>query len=399
MLTEAVCKQAKPEAKPYKLTDRYGLFLLVHPNGSKYWRWRYRANGKDSTKAIGSYCDTHGKMLMSLKQARDAVEALRAKLRETGSIEDIPQLSPDVPPTPSFKDVAEEWYRKRSGQWTEKHSKQVYASLVFEAYPVLGDQPIDKITPPEVLAMLRSIEDRGANDVAHRTLQRVKAVFGFAIASGYRENNPAEYLGDALADKKGGEFAHLPIKDLPAYFHAIKTQGRMNNLTEAAFWLLFYTVVRTTELIGAEWSEFDLENRLWVIPAARMKMGREHLVPLSDQALQILTELQVVSGELRYLFPNRSNLDKPMSNMAILSAIKRAGYQGRMTGHACRKAFSTHANESNLWNVDAIERQLAHVPANKVRGAYNKALHLPERVKLMQWWADEVDGWNKNDNL
>jgi integrase len=392
MLTEVSCKQAKPEIKPYKLSDRYGLFLLIHPNGSKYWRWRHRVNSKDSTKAIGIYCDTHGKMQMSLKQARELVEGLRVKLRETGSIDDIPQNSPDVPQQqPTFKDTAEEWYSKRSGQWTEKHRKQVYASLVFEAYPVLGHQPIDQITPPEILAMLRSIEQRGANDVAHRTLQRVRAVFGFAIASGYRESNPAEYLGDALADKKNGEFAHLPIKELPAYFHAIQTQGRMNNLTEAAFWLLFYTVVRTTELIGAEWSEFDLENRLWVIPAARMKMGREHLVPLSDQVMTLLSDLKMMTGELPYIFPNRSNLEKPMSNMAILSAIKRAGYQGRMTGHACRKAFSTHANESNMWGADAIERQLAHVPANKVRGAYNKALHLPERIKLMQWWADYLD--------
>ena len=392
MLTELSCKQAKPEVKQYKLSDRYGLFLLVHPNGSKYWRWRHRATGKDTTKAIGIYCDTHGKMQMSLKQAREVVEELRVKLRETGSIEDIPPDAPDVPqPQPIFKEVAEQWYSKKSGQWSDKHAKQVYASLVFEAYPAIGDKPIDLITPPEILAMLRQIEDRGANDVAHRTLQRVRAVFSFAIASGYRESNPSEYLGDALADKNNGEFAHLAIKELPAYFNAIKAQGRMNNLTEAAFWLLFYTVVRTTELIGAEWSEFDLEGRLWTIPAARMKMGREHLVPLSDQSLQILKELQGMTGSLKHLFPNRSNLDKPMSNMAILSAIKRAGYQGRMTGHACRKSFSTHANESNLWGADAIERQLAHVPANKVRGAYNKALHLPERIKLMQWWADCLD--------
>lgn len=389
MLTELTCKQAKPQASPYKLADHGGLYLLIHPNGSKYWRWRYRSlDGKDTTKAVGLYTDTNGKLIMSLKAAREAVDQCRYNLRTHGH----PDGADSAPKadTPCFRDVALDWVRKSEPKWSKKHTGQVKSNLITDVFPHIGQRPIGDILAPEILALIARVEEREAYEIAHRTLSRIRSVLTYGLICGYIQINPANGLEQALTQRVKGEYAYLAWDEMPDFLAAVDLDSTSTRITASAFWLLTYTGTRTREVTEARWSEFDMVKAQWIIPAARMKMGKDHIVPLSTQVLALLADLQKWTGDLEYLFPGRNMTIKPMSNMTILRMIDRAGYRNRMTGHGLRKVFSTHANESNLWTPDAIERQLAHVQTS-VRAVYNKALYLPERTRMMQWYADELD--------
>lgn len=385
-LTDPDIRNAKPKDKPFKLADGGGLFLLVNASGSKYWRMKYRYAGKEKLLALGVYPD------VTLKQARQKRDLARKKLSDgldPGEVRKAAAREKKLAAVNSFEAVAREWYAKQLHTWVKSHSRDVLRRLEGNIFPAIGPRPIAELEATELLATIRKIEERGAYDLAHRVLAVCGQVFRFGIATGRCKRDISADLRGALTPHKAKHQAAVRPEELPDLVRSIdsydKTTG--DTMTRLALQLMAETFVRTSELIGAVWEEFDIEAALWVIPAGRMKMKTEHIVPLTRQALALLEELKAVCGGSRFLFPGR-NRDKPISNNTMLYALYRLGYKGRMTGHGFRAVASTILNESGLFRPDVIEHQLAHCERNEVRGAYNRAEYLPERRKMMQWWAD-----------
>jgi integrase len=290
----------------------------------------------------------------------------------------------------SFEAVALEWYNKQLHTWVAHHAEDVKRRLESNIFPVLSKRPLDQIEATELLHAIRAIEARGSYDLAHRVLQVCGQVFRYGIATGRCTRNLSADLRGALTPHVKHHQAAVRSEDLPDLLRAIAKYDEIGGKqTRLALALMALTFVRTKELIGAEWAEFDLANALWIIPAARMKMKAEHVVPLSKQGLAILSELKEISGGSRYVFPGR-NRDKSISNNTLLFSLCRLGYKGKMTGHGFRAVASTILNEAGF-RPDVIERQLAHCERNQVRGAYNRAEYLPERKRMMQHWADSLD--------
>jgi integrase len=291
----------------------------------------------------------------------------------------------------SFKSVALEWYEKQRHTWVEHHAKDVERRLEGNIFPAIGDRPISQIEAPELLDAIRKIESRGSFDLAHRVLQVCGQIFRYGIATGVCKRDLSSDLRGSLTPHKAKHQPAVRTEELPNLLRAIAGyDGLGDKQTRLALQLLSLTFVRTNELIGALWPEINLEEAVWVIPAERMKMRAEHIVPLSTQALRLIAELRPLSGSSKYLFPGR-NAAKTISNNTLLFALYRLGYKGAMTGHGFRAVASTVLNESSGFRSDVIERQLAHCERNAVRDAYNRAEYLPERKEMMQWWADYVD--------
>lgn len=385
-LTDTKIKTARPKNQAYKLYDGGGLFLLVTPNGGKYWRLKYRYAGKEKLLAFGVY--DH----VSLAQARDKRKAAK-KLLATGADPSLAKKEEKrqqiMQARNSFETVAREWHNHQAHKWTPKHSHQVLHTLEQDIFPSIGSRPVAEISPAELLDVLRAIEQRGALEVAARVLQRCGAVFRYAISTSRARTNPAADLKGALKPPVKRHYAALDARELPLFLQCLDAFPG-DKTTELATKLLLLTFVRTGELIAARWDEFDLEAKIWRVPADRMKMKVEHLVPLSDQALEILAELKPITGRADLLFPNRRDIHKPMSNNTILRGLKRMGYLGKATGHGFRTTASTVLNEMGF-ESDAIERQLAHGERNTVRAAYNRAKYLSTRTEIMQAWANHLD--------
>ncbi len=385
-LTDPKIRQARGKERAYKLFDGVGMFLLVTPAGQKYWRLKYRFGGKEKTPALGVYPD------VSLAKARDKRKAARELLddgKDPGLAKKEEKRLQVMQGRSTFEAVAREWHSKQKDNWTPKHAAQVLTSLESNIFPALGGRPIADITAAELLDVLRVIEHRGALYVAGDVLQRCSSVFRYAIASCRLKTNPAADLKGALKPPKVTHFASLSAEDLPEFLKKLD-QYDGHKITRLAIRLLMLTFVRTGELRNARWDEIDTDNRMWRIPAERMKMGVEHLVPLSDQVIECLTELREISGQYDLVFPGRNNINRPMSENTVLYALYRMGYHGRATGHGFRSTASTILNEMGFPS-DAIERQLAHGERDKVRAAYNKALYMDKRTEIMQAWADYLD--------
>lgn len=387
LLTDADCRNASSGGKKLaKLHDGGGLYLWVYADGTKYWRLRYWLAGKEKSLSLGVY----GKGKVSLKDARGRRDEERKRLAsglDPSAERKAVKIRRQYASENSFETVAREWYGKQVHTWVPGHADDVKRRLEKNLFPVIGRRPIAEIDAPELLHAMRKIEERGAYDLAHRVLQVSGQVFRYGIATGRCKRDLSADLRGALTPHKAKHQAAVRVEDLPDLMRAIGTYRDIGDLqTQLALQLLAYTFVRTNELIGAEWSEFDLDEALWVVPAARMKMKTEHVVPLSKQALVVLETLKATSGGSRFVFPGR-NRDKPVSNNTMLFALYRLGYKGRMTGHGFRSVASTALNEMGF-RADVIERQLAHCERNEVRGAYNRAEYLPERKRMMQRWAD-----------
>jgi len=384
-LTDTACRTAKPQAKPHKLTDSGGLFLLVNANGSKWWRLRYSFAGKEQMLSLGTYPD------VSLKDARERRDEAR-KLIANG-INPSLQRQQDKRRSAeasaySFETVAREWYAKFAPGWAESHGEKIIRRFERDIFPWLGARPISEITPPELLAALRKIEARGAVETAHRVHQNCGQVFRYAVATGRAERDPCGDLRGALPPVK--QQHHASITDPQAIGELLRAvQGYSGSLvTRCALQLAPLVFVRPGELRRAEWAEIDFDAAEWRIPAEKMKSRALHIVPLAVQAVAILRELQPLTGRGRYVFPSGRGPSRCMSENGVLSALRRMGYSGeQMTGHGFRSMASTLLNEQG-WPRDAIERQLAHGERDKVRAAYNYAEHLPERRRMMQAWAD-----------
>jgi len=388
LLSAAECKNTTSNgAGIRKLHDGDGLYLWVYRDGRKYWRMRYWQAGKEKSLSIGVYPK------VTLSDARKKREELRKQLEadlDPSAERKATNLRKKLSAENSFAAVALEWYNKQLHTWVPHHADDVKRRLESNIFPVLGKRPLDQIEAPELLQAIRKIEARGSYDLAHRVLQVCGQVFRYGIATGRCTRNLSADLRGALTPHVKQHQAAVRSEELPDLLRAIAKYDEIGDKqTCLALQLLAQTFVRTSELIGAEWGELDLDNALWIIPAGRMKMRTEHVVPLTRQALAILAELKEISGGSRYVFPGR-NRDKPISNNTMLFALYRLGYKGKMTGHGFRAVASTILNEAGF-KPDVIERQLAHCERNAVRGAYNRAEYLPERERMMQHWADYLD--------
>ena len=401
-LTDTAIRSAKPQAKPFKLFDGGGLHLIVTPTGGKWWRWKYRFGGKAKGLSFGVYPD------VSLKSAREKRDAARKQVAagvDPGAARKAEKLAQAG--AESFEAIAREWPAKFSPGWAASHGDRILRRLENDIFPWLGKRPIAEIKAPELLAVLRRIESRGALETTHRAMQNCGQVFRYAVATGRTERDPTGDLRGALPPPKEKHHASIiEPKRVAELLRAIDSyQGFF--ATKCALQLAPLVFVRPGELRKAEWPEIDLDKGEWRIPAERMKMREQHIVPLSRQAVEILRELEPLTNRsmpsrpnaLCYVFPSARTRERPMSENAILAALRRMGYtKEEMTGHGFRSMASTLLHEQG-WNHQVIERQLAHAERNAVSAAYNFAEHLPERRKMMQVWADYLDGLKASANV
>jgi len=388
-LTAKECDFAKPRLKNYRLTDGSGLYLEISPTGKKYWRFKYTFLKKEKRLAFGVYPS------VTLSEAREKRYQAKKQLSEgIDPSEQKKQLQREalVNAAITFEVVGREWYENQKDIWGTRHAQNILNRLGNDVYPEIGSRPVRDITAPEILAMIRKIEKRGALDIARRATQMCGQIFRYAIVTGRADNNPSDALRGALKPATKGHFAALDIDEMPKFLYALNlNQARLFQPTINAVKLLMLTFVRTNELIGARWDEIHLDEAEWSIPADRMKMRRPHIVPLSKQVVAILEEQKNLQGFGAYVFPNQVNSKKHMSNCTILGAIKRLGYKGQMTGHGFRALAMSTIKEKLGYRHEVIDRQLAHAPRNRVDAAYDRAMFLDDRKIMMQSWADYLD--------
>ena len=386
-LSDTSVRQAKPREKPYRLTDGGGLYLEVAPNGSRYWRLKFRFGGKEKRLALGVY------PTVTLARAREDALAAKRLLHDGIDPQEDKKEKKRVDKIAGggdFETIAREWHKVMKPRWTPRHADDVLESLEKDIFPVFGQRPLAQLKAPEILDAIRRIEKRGAIDIAQRVRRRVSAIFAFAIGCGLAENNPVAAMKGVFATRRKESRPMLPPAELPTFLAQLRTH-KGDRMVALGLRLIILTMVRTVELRGARWSEFDFDKKVWSIPAERMKMRAPHIVPLSRQALDILEELKTISGSHMLVLPGRSERDKPISENTLLYALYRLGYHSRATTHGFRALASTVLNETGLWKPDAIERQLAHKERNAVRAAYHRSEYLEERTRMMQWWADFLD--------
>ena len=382
-LTDVQVRQAKPQESPYKLTDGKGLYLVVTAGGSKLWRYDYRFGGKRKTLALGSYPDVklsearkrHGEARETLAQGRDPAAERKAQREARGN---------------TFAQAADAWHAEASRAWTPGHADTVKYRLERYLIPSLGGRPVAEIEPPEMLRVLKGVSDRP--HTAQRAKQYASAIFRYAIAHGLARRDPTQDLRGAISPGKPQSRAAItdPRKVGPLLRAIEEYDG--HPVVRHALRLLPLVFVRPGELRHAEWAEIDTPAAEWRIPAEKMKMREAHLVPLSRQALAILEGIEPLTGRGRYVFPSVRSAQRPISENTLNAALRRLGYsKEEMTAHGFRAMASSLLNEQG-WPPDVIERQLAHAERNKVRAAYNRASHLGERRRMMQAWADYLDG-------
>ncbi len=391
-LKDTQIKSAKPREKAYKLFDGDGLYLFITPSGSKYWRLKYRFNGKEKKLALGVYDKVS---LADAREKKNDAKKLLDKNIDPGENKKAQKLARQNASANSFEVIAREWHHKFITKWTPKHADRILSQLNNDIFPWLGSKPISEINAPQLLTTLQRVEARGAIETAHRSNQICSQVFLYAIATGRAERNPAADLRGALPPVKKKHFASITDKkEIGQLLRSI--DGYEGFLpTRCALQLAPLLFVRPGELRTAEWREFDLDNAIWRIPADKMKMRLDHLIPLPIQAIKILHELKPLTGDGKYLFPSVRTNSRPISNNTLNAGLRRLGYtKEQLTSHGFRAMASTLLNE-NGWNRDAIERQLSHTERNKIRAAYNRAEYLDERREMMQWWAEFLDALKK----
>jgi integrase len=389
-ITDVKVRNAKPGEKDSKLFDGGGLFLLVTRGGGKLWQFKYRFGGKEKKLSFGSYPE------VSLADARERREVARKQVAagiDPGEARKAEKRTGSERAANSFEAVAREWHARQKGIWTPGHADRTIQRLERDVFPCIGARPIGEITAPDLLMVLRRIESRGAHETAHRARFVCGQIFRYALATGRAERDPAADLKGALTPLKTRHHAAITDpKEAAALLRAIDGyQGSF--VVRCALQLAPLVFVRPGELRQAEWAEIDFDAAEWNIPAERMKMKQAHLVPLSDQAVGILRELQALTGNSRYLFPSGRSFARPMSDNAVNAALRRMGFgTDEMTGHGFRAMARTILDEVLQVRVDFIEHQLAHSVKDPNGRAYNRTAHLAERRKMMQLWADYLDG-------
>jgi integrase len=380
-LTNTTIRAAKPTSVQQKFFDGNGLFLLVTPAGSKVWRFKYQFQGKEKLISLGQY------PAVSLKEAREKAADAR-KILGNGGDPSAKRKASILKLSSTFELVARAWFKKQTAAWEDHYAAKMLNYMEKDLFPHIGSRPISEIKPSELMHVMQKIEGRGAMSVAHIVRGLASSVFRYAIITGQAERDPAGDIRSALSPRVIKNRA--AITDPAAVSRLLiamdKYQGTL--VVRNAMRLLCLTFCRTSEVRQAEWAEFDFEDMLWRIPAAKMKMSRDHIVPLSKQAVAILDEMRPFSGDGKYVFPSRNRKGLFLNINTVTDALRALGYsKDEMCAHGFRAMASTLLNEQG-YSPDVIERQLAHVPGNRVRAAYNRAEYLPERRKMMQDWAD-----------
>lgn len=389
-LTDTACRNAKPRNKAYKISDSGGLYLEVAPGGSKLWRWKYRYNQKEKRLALGAYPEV---TLAEARESRDKARKLLNAGQDPSLAKQEAKRMALASAANTFKAVALEWHEKHKARWSENHSRTVLRRLEQDIFPEIGNLPIKDISTPRLAMAIEKIEKRGAQEMARRSLQYCRGVFVYAKLQGKVETNPADVKAkDFLAPMKSGNYAAMEYKELPVFLSKLyRNEARLFPQTKIAMELLLLTFVRTSELIKARWEEIDFKNAVWVIPAARMKMKRDHIVPLSKQSLELFKQLKILNGHRDWVFPSLREPKNHMSNNAILVALKRMGYGGIHTGHGFRALAMTTIMEELGYRHEVPDIQLAHAKGDSIRRAYDRTKFLPERKKMMQQWADHIE--------
>lgn len=388
-LSDIAIKSAKPQEKPYKMSDGEGMFLLVSPNGSKLWRLKYRYNQKEKLLALGTYPE------VSLSRAREKRFEAR-KLLSEGIDPSLARKEEKreklVNSANSFESIACQWVEKKKSGWSEKYTKKIMRRLEVDIFPAIGNYAIRDITPTVMLHALQQIEKRGAYELAQRAKQFCGQIFRYAIPLGLVDRDVTADLKDSLETRPVKHYASLEPDELPQLIRDIhRNDARMFPTTRLALELMLHTFVRTGELIQAKWEEFNLEEARWVIPGERMKMKRTHIVPLSKQALAILEEIKLHNGRYEWVFASPNRPRNHMSNNAILKGLDRMGYRGRMTGHGFRSLAMTTILEKLHYPFDVVDAQLAHSKRNSLGEAYDRAKYLQQRTQMMQDWSGYID--------
>ena len=389
-------RNLKPKDKPFTLADGGGLSVHVTPSGIVSWRYRYRFDGKATTQVLGKYPD------MSLAEARISHQKSKSLLRDgvnPTAVKKLEKLEKEkelqqetIKSKNTFRAISEEWIEQQGEKWGANHTKAVLKTLERDAFPVIGNIRIDTLTPPQILEVIRTIEARGSYEIASKVLQRISAVCRYAVQTGMAMYNPAADMRGVLKTRRVVHRAALQENELPEFLQILHSSNE-HIITKAALLFTIHTAARTGEVRFAIWKEIDIPSREWQIPADRMKMKLPHTVPLTDQTVMILEAMKAhsVNGDEGLVFPGIKTPYKPLSENTMLYAMYRLGYHSRATVHGFRAVFSTIANESGLFDKDAIERQLAHQEGNKVRAAYHRSEYLTERSRMMQWWSNYLE--------
>lgn len=394
-LNKTLCNTLKPKDKSYKKFDGGGLYLEIMPNGNKHWRFKYYFQGKEKRFSLGKYpivtlVKAREKRLESRRLLAKGIDPSRHKI----SKEKLAKRDNNN----TFETLAREWYSKKKDGWSDSHAKNVMHRLERNVFPYIGKSPITKIKVPDLLDVLQIMENRNALEVARRTRQICGQVFRFGIQTGRCENNPALHLNGALKTHKTKHFPTLDIKEVPEFLKALeRNDARLFSRTRRAIRLSFLTFARPGEIRKARWEHIDFEEAEWIIPGALMKSGRDHIVPLSKQSMRVLSKQKEETGRFKtpWVFPGQIHPQKPMSDGTVNMGIKRLGYHKRMTAHGVRALARTTIREKLKYYPDIIEAQLAHKPAGPLGAAYDRAQFLDERKKMMQDWADYLDGMSR----
>ncbi|GAA0218646.1 tyrosine-type recombinase/integrase [Castellaniella daejeonensis] len=388
-LSETAIKTAKPGEKPRKLSDEKGLYLLLRPNGGRWWRFDYRFAGKRRTISFGIYPDVS---LKAARALRDEARSMVASGVDPSEQRKTEKAAATIAAANSFEDVAREWFARQKPNWAASHAEKVIQRLERDVFPWIGSRPISELSPLEMLSVVRRVEARGAKDTSHRVMQNIGQIMRFAVATGRADSDPTRDLRDALPPLKHKHFASVTEPaEVGAMLRAF--DGFTGTFqVKCALLLGPLLFVRPGELRNARWSEFDLEAAQWLIPAERMKSRKDHVVPLPKQAVAILRDLYPLSGHREFVFPGRSP-KKPMSGAAINAALRRLGFDtvNEITGHGFRAMARTMLHEQLHFAPEIIEHQLAHRVADSLGSAYNRTKFLKERRKMMQVWADYLD--------
>lgn len=390
-LTKTLCNNLAPKYKPYKKFDGGGLYLEVMPNGNKLWRYKYYYQGQEKRFSLGKFpvvtlVDAREKRLQAQRLLEQGIDPSRNKIAE----EKLARRSHNN----TFELVAREWYEKKKDAWSESHAENILHRLESNVFPHIGNEPVTKITVPDLLEVLQIMENRNALEVASRTRQICGQVFRYAIQTGRCENNPAMHLNGALKTNKVKHFAALEITEVPDFLKALeRNEARLFSRTRRAILLSLFTFARPGEIRQCRWEHVNLKEAIWTIPGEMMKSGRDHIVPLSSQSTRVILEQQEETGrfDTPWVFPGQVHPLQPMSDNTVNMGIKRLGYHDRMTAHGFRALARTAIREKLNYYPDVIEAQLAHKPAGPLGAAYDRAQFLEERKKMMQAWADYLD--------
>ncbi|WP_241603452.1 tyrosine-type recombinase/integrase [Rosenbergiella nectarea] len=399
-LNDSKIRKLKSSANPVKVSDSHGLYLLVNPGGSRLWYLKYRINGKESRLSLGTYPDVS---LTDARQQRDGIRKLLAL-----NINPAQQRAAEKAarsPAKSFKTVALSWHQSNR-TWSENHAARLLASMNNHIFPAIGNLPITELKTRHFTALLKGIEEKGLLEVASRTRQHLCNIMRYAVQQGWIENNPALNLVGVTAPPVRRHYPALPLERLPELLERIEGYQQGRELTRLAVLLTLHLFIRSSELRFARWSEIDFKNRIWTIPATRdaiagvrysgrgAKMRTPHIVPLSRQAIDILQQIQAISGHLELVFPGDHNPYKPMCENTVNKALRLMGYDTKtdVCGHGFRAMACSALMESELWSQDAVERQMSHQECNSARAAYiHKDAHLEARKAMMQWWSDYLE--------